>query len=461
MRLALPWGMEANGSRQGLRLIGSRYDLMRVIDRGGYAIVYEAEDRRLNRTVALKMVLPDHPDPAAAARLKREAQVMASITHPNVCGVSDAGMVDDGRPFFVMDRLQGETLRGLLNRELVVEAQVAIDLIIELLSALHAVHAGGTVHRDVKPENIFLAERNGCRPSVKLLDFGCCGPMASREPDDCLTRDWHVVGTAAYMAPEQAAGSRLFHAGTDIFAAALVLLEALTGFQPPARGNQEPLPALSTFRSDLPAALDTILGRALSPDPRQRYRSTTAFAKDLMQVRSLCEPESTPVSVRVPASQTNPFGIVPAAAPGPMRARHSSYVDDETAPARGPIFAPPARARASAAVDARPVATPSKQHSAHPAQARALSNADDDATNRSASSGPPMRRAPSETPPPSRVQNGSAVPSNGRASAYAIHDDATHHFRRVKVTRAKDTIREHDDEDTPLEQQRLPLRIHV
>jgi serine/threonine-protein kinase len=313
--------------------IGGRYDLLRVIDRGGYAIVYEALDVRLNRTVALKTVLPDHPDPAAGPRLVREARVMASITHPNVCGVSDMGTLEDSRPFFVMDRLEGETLRNVLNRELVLDAEMAVDLAIELLSALHAVHVVGSVHRDVKPENVFLAQRNGCRPAVKLIDFGCCGSMATRESDVCLTRDYHVVGTAAYMAPEQAAGSRLFHAGTDIFAVALILLESLTGVepQPPSRTKGEAYPSLAEYRSDLPKALGSILARALSPDPRQRYRSTTAFAKDLVAVRP--ELRGEPVtSVAIPRTVPPPaFSTEPRTQPQMHAVRVETIGDDVTA----------------------------------------------------------------------------------------------------------------------------------
>src|SRR5688572_3057314 len=157
--------------------VSKRYEVLRVLGRGGYAIVFEALDHRLRRIVALKTILPNHPDPAAAPRLRREAEAMASIHHPNVCSVSDIGVFDDGRPFFVMDRLEGESLRETLNRETFTNAEAAVDVAIEVLSALHATHSAGYVHRDVKPDNVFLTRRSACRPLVKLLDFGCCAPI--------------------------------------------------------------------------------------------------------------------------------------------------------------------------------------------------------------------------------------------------------------------------------------------
>jgi serine/threonine-protein kinase len=392
--------------------VGGRYDLLRVIDHGGYAIVYEGLDGRLNRTVALKTVLPDHPDPAAAPRLVREARVMASITHPNVCGVSDMGTLDDGRPFFVMDRLEGETLRSVLNRELVLDAELAIDLTVELLAALHAVHVMGSVHRDVKPENVFLAHRSGCRPAVKLIDFGCCGPMATRESEVCLTRDYHVVGTPPYMAPEQAAGSRLFHAGTDIFAAALILLESVTGFEPQAPSRSkgvETYPRLSQFRSDLPNALEAILARALSPDPRQRYRSTIAFAKDLVAVRPL---------VRVEGATS--VAIASNAAP--------------------PAFGGSAPPR---------IVTEPRTQPAMPAVH--LESSGDDATAESrATQIPPTRRS-------------SAPPAAG-AYSHHLDDPTLEHPRPVKTEpkAARDAIRDADpDGATPLSAMRFPLDLRL
>jgi eukaryotic-like serine/threonine-protein kinase len=281
---------------------------------------------------------------------------MASITHPNIVRVTDLGTLEDGRPYFVMDRLEGETLRGLLNRELIVDLEVALELTLELLSALHAVHAAGMVHRDIKPENIFLVARQSCQPMLQLLDFGCCGPMAAREGDEQLTRDWHVVGTAGYMAPEQAAGSRLFHAGIDVFAAALVLLEMLTGFQLPsdAVGVMPSIPAPSSLRHDLPAALDAILGRALATQPRSRSRSPMAFANDLIALRTTLRSRRTPAvdAPAIPSPPKTPAAAPPmnrSTAPMPIRVRSTSSPDYRPTPLA--VAAPTIRARAASYVD--------------------------------------------------------------------------------------------------------------
>ena len=177
----------------GTVLVG-RYELLQEIGRGGCAAVFEAHDHRLSRIVAVK--LPTGGDSAKLSRFAREARVIASIHHPNVCAVLDSGYAEDGLPFIVMERLFGESLRSSINRSVKLGVSEAIAIGLQLLSALDAVHAAGIVHRDVKPDNIILVTRGGCDPLVKLLDFGLLRHASRRRSDEeTMTCEGAIVGT--------------------------------------------------------------------------------------------------------------------------------------------------------------------------------------------------------------------------------------------------------------------------
>src|SRR5262245_60291141 len=185
---------DTNASRA--TVLAGRYAVRAEIGRGGCAVIYEAHDLRLGRLVALKIVKSGARDVQANARLAREARAGAAIHHPNVCALSDAGFLEDRRPYIVMERLHGETLTACLRRVGMLSPEDALEIGLQLLSALGAAHAIGVVHRDVKPDNVFLVPRNGCGPLVKLLDFGMCRRRASQARDDqTLTRNGQVVGT--------------------------------------------------------------------------------------------------------------------------------------------------------------------------------------------------------------------------------------------------------------------------
>jgi len=269
------------------------------IGRGGCAVVYEAYDLRLGRLVALKMVKQDARDSQAQARLAREARAGAAIHHPNVCAISDAGWLEDGRPYLVMERLHGETLTSLLHRRGRLSPEEAIDIGVQLLSALDAAHANGIVHRDVKPDNVFLVERHGCPPLVKLLDFGMCRRSAPANDflrdDATLTRAGQVVGTPEYMSPEQVSGDRVFDGRIDLYAVGVVLYEALSGQRAfPGKNPREvvvsvlvrSLPPLRSLRPEIPFTLDRIVARAMERDRSCRYASAAEFQADLLAARS-------------------------------------------------------------------------------------------------------------------------------------------------------------------------------
>ena len=277
-------------------VLAGRYALQREIGRGGCAVVYEAHDLRLGRLVALKLVKETARDVQANARLAREARAGAAIHHPNVCGLSDAGYLEDGRPYLVMERLQGETLTQCLRRMGRLTPEDAIDIALQLLSALDAAHALHIVHRDVKPDNVFLVPRHGCGPLVKLLDFGMCRRAAPTLRDDAtLTRAGQVVGTPEYMSPEQVSGKRQFDARIDLYAVGVILYEALSGQRAfPGKDAREvvvsvlvrKLPPLRSLRPEIPLVIDRIVARAMEREASIRYSSAAEFQGDLLQAKA-------------------------------------------------------------------------------------------------------------------------------------------------------------------------------
>ena len=287
--------------RPAEHVLAGRYALRQEIGRGGCAVVYEAHDLRLGRIVALKLVKTGARDSQAPARLAREARAGAALHHPNICALSDAGYLEDGRPYLVMERLHGETLTQLLHRIRQMTAEDAIDIALQLLSALAAAHQIGIVHRDVKPDNVFLIPRNGCGPFVKLLDFGMCRRAAPVVPqqrisdDMTLTRAGQVVGTPEYMSPEQVSGKRQFDRRIDLYAVGVILYEALTGQRAfPGKDAREvvvsvlvrQLAPLRQLRPDVPVALERIITRAMTRDANIRYQSAEEFQRDLLQARA-------------------------------------------------------------------------------------------------------------------------------------------------------------------------------
>ena len=287
-----------------LPIIGDRYQLLSELGRGGFAAVYEAFDLRLCRPVAVKVPRSSRSDPEAPRRLAREARAAAAINHPNVCSVMDVGALADGTPFLVMELLRGETLYERIAKDKQLDGELAVDVALQTLFGLHAAHELGFVHRDVKPDNVFLVPRQGATPLVKLLDFGMCKratqphapPSSPNFGEQTLTRVGTVVGTPEYMSPEQASGGRVFDARIDVFAVGIVLHEALTGRRafrgPDVRAVlssvlTKPLVPLATARPDLPGVLDRVIGRATARDPRTRYQSAREFMRDLMVVQTI------------------------------------------------------------------------------------------------------------------------------------------------------------------------------
>jgi len=211
----------------------SHYEIIGPIGKGGMGEVWKALDTNLGREVAIKTLPPEFAAGTEhLARFRREARAASALNHPNICVVHDLGEAD-GRPFIVMDLLHGETLRERLGRG-PLSVEDALDLGGQLADGLEAAHSAGILHRDIKPANIFITDRG----TAKLLDFGLARAQGA-EPEDAPTMDvtaaGTVMGTVAYMSPEQARGEPL-DARSDLFSLGVVLYEMLTG-RPAFSGN--------------------------------------------------------------------------------------------------------------------------------------------------------------------------------------------------------------------------------
>jgi eukaryotic-like serine/threonine-protein kinase len=258
------------------------YEMVRLLSQGGMGVVYQARQRGLNRTVALKM-LPagGHAGPEASARLRTEAAAVARLRHPNIVQVYEIGEVG-GCPYFSMEFVEGGSLASTLAGT-PRPAREAAHLVETLARAVHAAHGQGVVHRDLKPANILLT----ADAAPKITDFGLAKLLDS---DPGNTRSGAIVGTPSYMAPEQARGGEAVGPAADVYALGAILYELLTG-RPPFKGETALETALQVMHEDpvpparlqpkLPRDLETVCLACLEKQPHRRYASAEAVAEDL------------------------------------------------------------------------------------------------------------------------------------------------------------------------------------
>jgi serine/threonine-protein kinase len=295
-------------------LAGGRYLLEEVLGRGGMATVYLARDEELERPVAVKLLAGHLADDVSFRdRFVREARLAAQLSHSNVVQIFDAGE-DDGSPYIVMEYVEGRTLGDELRKEGSLAPERVVGIGVQVCSGLDQAHTAGLVHRDVKPGNILIREDG----VVKIADFG----IARAAETTRLTQMGSVLGTAAYLSPEQALGEEVT-AAADIYSLGCVLYECLTGRTPyvfetlaelAVKHRQEPIQPLRELRPEVPEGIEAVVMRCLARNPDYRPPSAAAVAQELSAASP--EPATRPLpraaNTRDSDARTVPLRRAPA-----------------------------------------------------------------------------------------------------------------------------------------------------
>jgi serine/threonine-protein kinase len=323
------------------QVLAERYRVERLLGEGGMGQVYLARHVRTGRRLAVKLLAPEAAGEAEnVERFEREARALGGLGHPNIVGIHDFAETEDGRPFLVMDYLEGEELAERLERGGRLPWPQARRIFESVASALHAAHQAGVLHRDLKPGNLFLSRSPDGTERVVLLDFGLAKSVSREEAR--VTRTGIIMGTPLYMSPEQARGAEL-DVRSDVYSLAAVLFELLAG-RPPFEGDSwtailtallvDPPPPLSQHvPTDLPAHLDGVIATALSKDPAFRPPDVASFAAQVLGERPVwAGTVSTPGAV----AGTTPAGLAVPAAPLPRPVAGGTGPEGDPGLAGGP-----------------------------------------------------------------------------------------------------------------------------
>jgi eukaryotic-like serine/threonine-protein kinase len=271
-------------------IVGGKYRVVRLLAAGGMGVVYEAQHTVVRRRFAVKFLRPHLVEQRESlARFQREAQAAGALESENLTAAVDFGVGNDGSPYIVMEYLVGESLQALLAREKRLPIGRAADLVAQACRGIHAAHAAGIIHRDLKPQNLFVCRREDGTDLLKVLDFGIA-KLELADKGNTATRTGTVLGTPAYMSPEQARGEKHVDHGADVYALGAILYELVSGEKPhPGSSHNailhhiatQPAVPLSVEAHALPEALAELVSRTLSSDPAQRPASAEVLGQSL------------------------------------------------------------------------------------------------------------------------------------------------------------------------------------
>ncbi|HEX5101685.1 MAG TPA: serine/threonine-protein kinase [Polyangiaceae bacterium] len=314
-------------------VLADSYEVTRVLGEGGMGRVYEARHTRLTgKRFAIKLLHPDLArQPEVVTRFQREAEAASGISHPNVLGVNDVNVTLDGQPYIVSELLQGEELGEYLYRVGKLSISDAIRIVRQICKALGAAHEAGVVHRDVKPENVFLTGdlKSLDSATVKVIDFGIS--KVAQAGGESLTKTGMVMGTPDYMPPEQARGDKV-DARADIYAVGAILYRALTGKKP--FEGLDPMATLTAVlvqepgrptivNPEVPLALELVIQRAMAKDPKDRYATMAELERELaaFDPELLSRPSAAPPPHESSPPDANAATVVKRPSPRALRAQ--------------------------------------------------------------------------------------------------------------------------------------------
>ncbi len=315
-------------------LVGEKYRILRIIAEGGMGVVYEAQHAVVKRRFAIKFLRTDLADRRdLLTRFHREAESAGALESEHIAAAIDFGIHGDGTPYIVMEYLVGESLAALLARDGRLPVGRAVDLCLQACKGVQAAHSAGIVHRDLKPENLFVTRREDGSDVVKVLDFGVA-KLEQAEISHAATTTGTILGTPAYMSPEQARGDKSIDHRTDVYGLAAILFEMLSGKKPHPGDSPnailhhiatQPALPLASVEPDLPPLLVDTVERALSCDRSQRHASAEALGLALVPF--------TKREVWPAANGSDPISEVAAASPVP--GWRSADFESPTVPASG------------------------------------------------------------------------------------------------------------------------------